>query len=235
MNSKEQKIDLRKVVTVPFRMSFPFLVEPRKDNESGRLTFSLTMLFPPKTDLGVFKTALRAAMAEKFGPDEKKWPNVRHTPREVIRDFEAYNAAAKRPLDGDWKGWTIIRANANPGENNKFAPNIVGPTKGQDGKFPRISDPREIYGGRWASAVIEAYHFSGPKNNGVTFGLRSVQLLKHDNPFGVAFSKPEDDFEDAPEEWSGETDDFERGQAENAVPMRSGSVPAGGANDASPW
>jgi|SRR5215471_19346646 len=210
----------RKIVTTPFRMSFPFLLEPRTDPQSGRTTYQLTMLFPPGLNTEVYRNALKAAMIEKFGPDQSKWPNVRHTPREVIRDFGAFNAAAKNPLPGDWNGWTMIRANCS----DKYAPNVVGPTRGQDGFFPRVNDRREVYGGRWASAVIEAYVFQSPRNNGVTFGLKNVQLLKHDTPFGISQSRPEDDFEDASEEWAG--DAFERSgpaqpaPANNVTPLR---------------
>ena len=198
----------RKVVTPPFRMSFPSLLEPREDEETKRKTYQLSMLFPPKTDMTKFKLALRAAMSDKFGADDTKWPRCKRGTKEVIRDFGEYNASTKKPLKGDWSGWIMVRANCS----DKYAPGVVGSIKGADGKFPRVTDPREVYSGRWACAVIDAYHFDGKKNDGVTFGLKNVQLLKHDTSFVGAQSAPEEDFEDASEEWSGQGDAFEKGE-----------------------
>lgn len=213
MNEKTKTPDARKVKTPPFRMSFPFILEPRVDPETKRTTYQITMLFPPKSNMEPFNVALRAAMAAKFGSDMKQWPTVKRTSKDVVRDFNEYNKQAKTPLAGNWEGWTIVRANCS----DRYAPHVVGPIRDATGHFPRITDPRDVYGGRWANAVIEAYHFNGPKNNGVTFGLKSVQLLKHDTPFGITPSLPEDDYEDAPEEYRGETDEFERGEPVKAA------------------
>jgi Protein of unknown function (DUF2815) len=205
---------IRKVKTPPFRMSFPNILEPRTDEDTGRKTYQLSMLFPPGTDLSPFKAAMKAAMEDKFGDDTKKWPKVKHTPADVIKDFGAYNAASNKPLPGDWAGWTLIRANSA----EKFQPGVVGPTRGADGKFPAVRDPREVYSGRWARASIDAYHFAGKKNDGVTFGLKNVQLLKHDGHFAGAISAPEEDFDNASDEWSGGAsvpDQFEKGDPGN--------------------
>lgn len=204
----------RKVRTPPFRLSFPWILTPKEDKgDDGKpkKTYQLSMLLPPGADLKPFKAALRAAMAEKFGDDSKKWPNLRHKPDDVIRDFGQYNAGAKKPLAGDWTGWTLVRANAP----ESYPPGVVGATKGPDGKFPAVRDAREVYGGRWARATIEAFHFAH-KGGGVTFGLKNVQLLKHDTNFSGAVTAPEDDFDNASEEWAGEADAFDRGgEAEN--------------------
>lgn len=213
---------LRIVKTVPFRMSFPVLPpnEAREDEDSGRRTYQLAMLFPPGLVLEPFKVALFHAMADKFGPDPTKWPRVKQTPAHVLKDFEEYNRNSKTPLPGDWKGWTLIRANrpekTKSGASN--APGVVGPIRGADGKFPPITDAREIYGGRWARASIDAYHFDiKNKNSGVTFGLVNVQLLKGDKPFGAGKPAAENDFDDASEEWSGQGDAFEKGEPAGAA------------------
>jgi hypothetical protein len=99
------KPNLRRLRTVPFRMSFPCLppMEPRVDEDSGRKTYQLTMLYPPGTDQHPFREALRQAMVVKFGPERTQWPKVRRTPDDVIVDFEQYNAEAKTPIPGNWK------------------------------------------------------------------------------------------------------------------------------------
>jgi hypothetical protein len=209
----------RKIKTPPFRMSFPSLLEPREDEETKRKTYQLNMFLPPGVDLSPFKAALVAAMEAEHGTDKSKWPKLKRGPAEVIRDFAAYNADRDKPLAGEWAGWTLIRA----GAGEKYPPSIVGPIKGADGKFPRITDAREVYGGRWARATIEAYfydHKSGGK--GVTFGLLNVQLLKHDDPFGKAVTAPEADFENASEEWAGSDGDWGNGEKAPAEKSNSG-------------
>jgi Protein of unknown function (DUF2815) len=207
-----EKPNLRRIRTVPFRMSFPVLppMPPRKD-DAGRETYQLSMLYPPGTDQAPFRAALREAMVVKFGPDPKQWPRIKQTPDLVIKDFDEYNRNAKTPLSGDWKGWLLIRANSTASPTIK-PPNVVGPIRGSDGKFPVITDLREIYGGRWARATIDAYHFDiKNKNNGVTFGLSNVQLLKPDKRFAGDRPDAEQDFEDASEAWAGQGDAFEKG------------------------
>lgn len=192
-----EKENLRKVKTDPFRMSFPFLLETREDKDTGRKSYQLSMLLPPDVKTDRYRAALREAMVTKFGDDQKKWPKLARGPDDVIRDFGEYNAGTEKPLAGDWKGWTLIRANA-PEDR---PPSVVGPLKDASGKFPTITDKREVYAGRWARATIEAYYY--PRNGHcLTFGLQNVQLLKHDDRFGAGNSRPEDDFDNAPEEWT---------------------------------
>ena len=153
-------------------------------------------------------------VARRADPFEKQLADkniICGTPDTVIKDFEKYNNEATKPLPGNWKGWIMIRANAVAGPT-VVPPKVVGPTRGSDGAFKIVDDLREIYGGRWAKASIEAYYFNVGLNNGVTFGLRNVQLLKHDTRFGAARSTPEEDFEDASEEWAGQGDAFESGK-----------------------
>ena len=122
------------------------------------------MLYPPGTDQHPFREALRQAMVVKFGPERTQWPKVRRTPDDVIVDFEQYNAEAKTPIPGNWKGWVKIGANAAASDTMK-PPAVVGSILLPDGTFPVIKDLREIYGGRWARATIEAYHFNIKNKN----------------------------------------------------------------------
>jgi hypothetical protein len=196
----------RKVKTVPFRMSFPALLAVRVQEENGvkKESYQLNMLFPPGTDHEAHKAALRAAASDKW-PDQTKRPKLKRGPNDVIRDFAEFNAASNKPLPGDWAGWTFIRANANV----SHPPAVVGPVKGADGKFPVVKEPREVYGGRWARATLEAFAYDRKDGKGVTFGLLNVQLLKHDTKFGSGVSDPNKDFDNASEEWTGEaSEDF---------------------------
>lgn len=205
----DKKENKRRIKTPPFRLSFPVLLEPKAGNMGGAPKYSMTMLFPPGFDRRPFDAAFKEAMIEKYGADTGKWPRLKRKPNDVLRSFEEYNAEANKPLEGDWKGWTMARANAS----EKYPPGVVGPTKGSNGKFPVVTDGREIYGGRWAKAVLEAYVYDRQDGKGVTLGISNVQLLKHDGKFGGAVTAPEDDFDDASPEWAGEADAFDNGAA----------------------
>ena len=213
MNQQITKPNLRRLRTVPFRMSFPCLppMKPREDEDSGRKTYGLVMLFKPPVDKAPFLKALNEAMKHKFGPDTTSWPKIKRKADDVLRDFEEYNAESKSPLAGDWKGWMMVSANAVASDSMK-PPAVVGPILGPDGTFPVITDLREIYGGRWARATIEAYYFNVKnKNNGLTFGLSNVQLLKPDTRFGAERPAAEKDFDEVHGEMAGEGDAFEKG------------------------
>lgn len=171
-----------KVITPPFRMSFPTLppMPAKKDEQTGRETYPLVMLFPPGTDLEPFRNALKQAVVDKYGPDAKNWPKIKRKASDVLLDFDAYNQDVKRPLPGDWAGWTKINATGSV----KMPPDVYHNGRTADGSLLKVTNPAEIYGGRWARAVLNAYFYDTKTGNGVTFGLNSVQLLKHDTSFG---------------------------------------------------
>lgn len=210
--TEDKKPNARRIKTVPFRMSFPALLSPRETDENGvkKSRYELSMLFPPGFDRKPLMTAFRAAMIEEHGNDPKVWPKLKRKPDDVIVDFAEFNSNANKPLPGDWAGWTMIRANAS----TKHPPGVVGSTKGANGKFPIITDDREVFGGRWARATVEAFYYNHKTGGkGVTLGLVNVQLLKHDTKFGGAITAPEQDFDDdVSAEWAGgEADDFDKG------------------------
>lgn len=175
--------NLTKVITPTFRMSFPNLppMAPRKDALSGRETYGVTLLLPPGSDLTPFRAALKQAVISKFGPDAKGWPKIKRKPDDVITDFAAYNSDSRKPLPGDWTGWTKISASAN----TKYPPDVFHNCRTATGDLQRVTDEKEIYGGRWARAVLNAFFYDiKGSGSGVTFGLQSVQILKHDTSFG---------------------------------------------------
>jgi Protein of unknown function (DUF2815) len=222
--TEAKKPNLRKWVSCPARMSFPALLKPREqEDDAGNKTLKhqLTLLVPPGSDLTGAKMALKQAMIEKFGNDPKTWPKLKRGVNEVLADFAEYNGGRDKPLPGDWAGWTMIRC----GSTADRPPGVVGPTKGADGKFPVIRDAREVYGGRWAKASLEAYFYDRKTGKGLTFGLINVQLLKHDAPFGNAPANPHDEFESASDEWAGGGD----------APWGDEAAESGTANEGNGW
>jgi hypothetical protein len=214
--TEESKPNPRKFRSEPFRMSFPSIppMKPRKNDKSGKEQFEITALCPPATAEIERKKAMKAfeaAMSEKHGADKTKWPKLKRKPADVLRDFEEYNSDGDKPLPGDWKGWLMFRANAT----TKYPPNVVGPTKDPNtGKFPVVTDEREVYGGRWARATFEAVYYDHPEGGrGVTLSVINVQLLKHDKKFGGAVTAAEQDFDDATPEMAGEGDAFDSGES----------------------
>lgn len=184
-----------KVITPPFRLSFPTLppMSPKKDEQTGRETYPIVMLLPPGTDLAPFHGALKQAVVDKYGPDVKNWPRIKRKASDVVLKFDEYNEQSRKPLPGDWTGWFKINATGSV----KMPPDVFHNGRNADGSLLRVTNPAEIYGGRWARAVLNAYFYDTKTGNGVTFGLNSVQLLKHDTSFGGRSNAANDFSDDA--------------------------------------
>ena len=164
-----------KMMTPKFRMSFPYLLKPRAMDSDTEPKYSVVMLFPDDADLKELKSKAKAAAKEKFGKDKGvKLP---------------FNDQGEKDLEGYEEG--CIYATATSAQK----PGVV------DENVEDVIDPGEIYPGRWARATIVAYAWTFGKKKGVSFGLRNIQLLDHDdNLAGGAgaksdFSDEEDDDE----------------------------------------
>lgn len=158
----------------PGRLSFPFLFEPR-DTENGP-KYMTSLLLPPDYDVQPILTALTNAAIAGFGSDRSKWPKGMRKPADCIRDCEE-----KEKFEGYLPGWKFISANA------KEAPGIVSAMR-ED-----ITDPKQVYPGRWAKISCNAFWFKN-KTTGVSLGLNNVQLLRNDGTFGRTSAKS--DFDD---------------------------------------
>lgn len=171
------------------RLSFPSLLKP-KANDQGALKYEVTCLLPPTFDVAPLEAALWAAWHEKFGTNKAKWPKgpTVRTPDRVVRD-----CTEKSHLKGYEEGWRFITLR---GDN---APEVV------DRDRAPVTDPKEIYPGRWANVTGNAYVYLKP-TTGVTFGLNNVQLLRHGESFGGSGPRADSEFdviaEDSEEEGS---------------------------------
>lgn len=187
------------ILTKPFRLAFPVLVEPEAGPEAGsKKKYSIVMLFDKDTDaeaLIELRKALFQAAKEKWGEDRAKWPaNLRAI------DFKTYVSPQGKdgfPIrDGDtvtWDGFPghfFVKASTN-GEGPKARPPFL-----VDAKRVVMLDRSPAEGGLICRARITASAFEAPMSKGVTFYLSGVQILKDD---GVRFSgriKAEDAFEE---------------------------------------
>lgn len=170
------------------RLSYPYLFTPQPPRRGqvqkpdAKLKYTTTLLLPPGVDLTVAKKAVADAAKEKFGDklqDElflKKFKLPFIKAEEVMKDFN---------------GWTVLRLSSV----NK--PGVI------DHRGQAITEPREVYAGRWAFVSMNPFAYDVEGNRGVSFGVINVQLLEHDTPLAASNVQAEKEF--APVEIDGET------------------------------
>ena len=176
---KQKAIELKKVKTPEFRLSFPALWKP-KAFEEQEPKYSLVMLFDKKkADLSGMKKAVVAAAQEKWGAKEK-WPKNLRLP---FRDGDE-----KEDMDG-YKGHTYVSA------SSKQAPQIVdfkGPGIRPE---PLTEADQKCYAGCYARATLIAFAYDKAGNKGVSFSLQNVQVLRDGKPFSGR-KNADDEFSD---------------------------------------
>ena len=172
---------MSKVNTPEFRVAFPQVFRPKKNDLSGKDEFSLVALFPKGADLSSLKEAAQAAMEKKWGPEKSKWPKPLRSPFRDQGDREKIKEGKATLPQGYVKGaiYLSLRSSQRPGVVDKDVQDIM--------------DESDFYGGCWARASINAYAYDTAGNRGVSFGLGNVQKLRDDDAFGNR-TKPEDDF-----------------------------------------
>ena len=163
------------VTTPKFRVSFPAVFSKRKieGQTDEQAKYSIQMLFKKTDDITVLKNAVRAAVIEKWGADQTKWPKGLILP---FRD------GTEKDYDG--YGPDVIFVSAS----SKMKPGLV------DQNVQPIIEPSEFYGGCYARATINAFAWEYMGKRGVSFGLRNIQKMADGEPFGGG-SKAENDFE----------------------------------------
>lgn len=160
--TNEKKNDITSIVTVPVRLAFPALFQPKavaKGNPD--LKYQATLLLPPSCDLKPFIVAAKAAMVAKWGQEgaTMKLP-ARNNP---IKD------CAEKDLDGYEEGWRFINC------KSKYAPTVV------DQRRQPILDETKVFAGCWVRAAINAFAYDHPQGGkGVSFGLNAIQLVRDD-------------------------------------------------------
>lgn len=163
----------KKVLTPNFRVSFPHVFTPQAD-QNGKQKYSLVMLFSKKEDLSKIKTAIKDAVAEKWGA------KVPQNLRMPLRDGDA-KAKENPELYGSYTGCYFIQA------STVQQPGLV------DESCEPIIDPREFYAGCYAHATITAYGYDRNGNKGVGIGLQNIQKVNDGDPLSGR-SRAEDDF-----------------------------------------
>lgn len=198
-----QKEEKTRIITPEFRVSYPALFTARKVNPNDpneKPKYSVQMLFRTAEtakgkELGekvVTETAewkrMRQAVLDLFvknlGPDWQEKIKLRKGDGALMyrSPFRDGNAPEKRDSEGYGPGVTFVSA------SSLYAPGVIGPDK------VALMNPNDIQGGYYARAEVHPYWYSVKGNQGVTFGLDNVQLIRE----GPAFSgraKAEDVFD----------------------------------------
>lgn len=180
----------KKVVTPPFRVSFPSVFEKSQFGE-GKPKYGVTMLFYPekmndkeKAQFAAMKSILDEACRGKFGKPRAKLlenPNFKGG----IRKGE------EKDLDGYGPGCLFAAA------SSQNRPGLI-----DKDRQPILSE-EDFYPGCWARATVTAYAYDN-KSKGVAFGLQNLQKLGDGESFRSS-TPAEDDFEDdASEVWGGQ-------------------------------
>lgn len=175
-----------KVVTPPFRVSFPAVFAP-KSYDGGVEKYSISMLFRPadfkKKDKAQFKAMeelLDAVSVERFKQKVKDLPgNFKRAFRE---------GAEKDHLEGYDEGVVFAAASSHQ------RPGLI------DRDMAPITDEAKFYPGCWARATVTAYAYDN-KGKGCAFGLHNIQFLGDDGNFTGRVAADEDFEDDASEVW----------------------------------
>lgn len=175
-------------LTAVFRLSYPALLEPRAPDPSkpNEKVFGCEMLFrvahtPESQKRGEelvsienLKAAAKAAIVEKWGADQARWPKGLKIP------FKKGTEGKAAEKDGYGEGVVYVRATRKP----EFgAPVLV------DQLVAPVVDKNAVYGGMYCRAKVHAYAWSHPRGgDGVSFTLDMIQLVKDGEPFGNRMS-----------------------------------------------
>lgn len=195
MATKDKK-DEKKIITVPFRVSFPDLIKAKSFNGSEP-KYGVQMVFPNKGtpfkgpngkawtghDIAALKKLAIEVRNDKWGTDKTKYPKKLKMP---------FIDGNTKDLDSH-KDATVLNA------KSKFQIPAVD-ANGEEILQAEIG--KEIYAGSWARARLTcyAYEIRDPENKktiisaGVAFGLSSLQKVKDDKPFAGG-GNAKDDFD----------------------------------------
>lgn len=170
-----------------FRVSYANVLKPKATKDGKDPKYSLTMLFPKKTDLSAFKRAAQNAANEKFG-DRSKWPKTLKMP---FRDGDT---------ESDQPGYAdhiFVRASSKerPGLVDRDLTPIVDDEDGRE----------KFYSGCYAKATVVAFYYDVDGSKGISFALLSVQKVGDGEKFGGR--------RDAAEEFDVEADDSDEESA----------------------
>ena len=167
-----------RVTTGEVRTSYFSGLQSRKNEMNGKDEFS-TQILIPKTDketLNALKAAAKEALVAKFGDKVPK--NVRNP----LRDGDTETKTDGSPLGKEYAGhfFCNVKSTSKPGAIDSHGNDLIGSDDIVSGDYVRVS--------------LNAYAYSQAGNNGVSFGLNNILLVKKGQPLGGAKPSAADDF-----------------------------------------
>jgi len=167
-----------RVTTGEVRTSYFSGLQSRKNEMNGKDEFSTQILIPKgdKETLTALKAAAKEALVAKFGDKVPK--NVRNP----LRDGDTETKTDGSPLGKEYTGhfFCNVKSTSKPGAIDAHGNDLIGSDDIVSGDYVRVS--------------LNAYAYSQAGNNGVSFGLNNILLLKKGQPLGGAKPSAADDF-----------------------------------------
>lgn len=167
-----------RVTTGEVRASYFSALAPRKNELSGKDEYS-TQILIPKTDtatIAALKAAAKEALVAKFGDKIPK--NVRNP----LRDGDTETKQDGSPLGKEYQGhfFCNVKSTSKPGAIDTHGNDLIGADDIVSGDYIRVS--------------LNAYAYSQAGNNGVSFGLNNILLVRKGEPLGGAKPSAAADF-----------------------------------------
>jgi len=167
-----------RVTTGEVRASYFSALAPRKNELSGKDEFS-TQILIPKTDtetIAALKAAAKEALVAKFGDKIPK--NVRNP----LRDGDTETKQDGSPLGKEYQGhfFCNVKSTSKPGAIDTHGNDLIGAD--------------DIVSGDYICVSLNAYAYSQAGNNGVSFGLNNILLVRKGEPLGGAKPSAAADF-----------------------------------------
>jgi hypothetical protein len=167
-----------RVTTGEVRTSYFSALSARKNEMNGKDEFS-TQILIPKTDketLTALKAAAKEALTAKFGDKVPK--NVRNP----LRDGDTETKTDGSPLGKEYAGhfFCNVKSTSKPGAIDTHGNDLIGNDDIVSGDYIRVS--------------LNAYAYSQAGNNGVSFGLNNILLVRKGEPLGGAKPTAASDF-----------------------------------------
>ena len=182
--------EVNKIVSPPFRISFPNLFTPsamkNEDGTQGALKYSVTAIWEPSKFSEADKKKWRLILAElnKFAVQSftKPWKELPLNIKRGLRDGEE-----KESMEGYGAGkkFANLTSNLRPQIIMYGSNDPIGPEHGNGDK---------IYPGCWMRGSVNVYAYSN-KGKGIAMGLNNLQWMK-DGPRLDSRTNAAADFED---------------------------------------
>lgn len=170
--------DTMNIILVNAVASFPNVVKPRLNTadpkpENHFLEYTIELLIPKDTDMTELNRVMDLAKTERWG---EKIPQFRYAP---IKDGDNKFNRDGEPYDGYPGNWFIV---AKADENRK--PSVI------DHENNDLTRSDAIVGGDIVNVFCSVYAYGVAGNNGIGFGLNSIQLVrKAEQPLGGGVSR----------------------------------------------